>query len=177
MQFPNEAFQHVIDEACAIRFNPRSPIFYPESLRDRLQRDGATEVLRLADQRMRSMRWGLYRVQRVFSAPAHADRNLTPVMSGSRTDILAQLRVLADRLDLGSEGDGDCQRIWISSRQDSYPHLEDFFVAAPQQALSKVGPGFPAAWKKYWAETSEHDPARELDDRATAAAEALAAAA
>ncbi|MGY2093296.1 hypothetical protein, partial [Nocardia gipuzkoensis] len=67
---------------------------------DRLRRDGAHDVLILAEAELDRCRWAVYQVRRCYTAPARAWRSVDTVARGSRAEtgdilgrIAAQLRV------------------------------------------------------------------------------------
>ncbi|MDE1674656.1 MULTISPECIES: hypothetical protein [Nocardia] len=90
-----------VDSAHHLRAQPQIRLFGPdESLTDRLRRDGAHDVLALAEAELDRRRWAAYRVRRCYTAPARAWRAVDTVTSGNRTEtgdvlgrIAAQLRI------------------------------------------------------------------------------------
>jgi hypothetical protein len=148
LEYPREAFQHITDEYCAVAFNERADLFGKAgSLTDRLARDGATQALELGRRQMDAMTWGLYRVQRVYSAKARAYRKLTLLGTGPRSAAESALEELARAVRIVPNRAGRAPRVWLAERaKDVYPSAEEFFVAAPAQAVGKMRPGFPKAW-------------------------------
>lgn len=158
---PDEAVQHVIDEYVCLALNPRSGLFGPgKSLITRLQRDHATEVIKLAAKRMRAMPWAMYRVRRYFSAPASAIRSLERVLVADRLLLQAALEEISDLVGVKlvknteitgapvRQGDRDTyRRLWLRKRTDgAYPAMEEFYVTAPAQAVDKALDSFDATW-------------------------------
>jgi hypothetical protein len=152
---PNEAAQHVIDEYVCLALNPRSGLFGPgKSLITRLQRDRATEVIMLAAARMKAMPWAVYRVRRYFSVPASAIRSVDRILVADRLLVQAALEEISGRVgvelvkDVEISGapvrrsDRDTfRRLWLRKRIDGvYPAIEEFYVAAPAQAVEKKSP-------------------------------------
>jgi hypothetical protein len=135
--YPAEAAHHVVDEFVTVALNKDSGLFGPDNtLSGRLQRDNAREVLRLAGRQALRMMWAIYRVWRLFWAPAQAWRPVQQVRQGNPSAMRAALRQLADtlRLPLGTEAGHP--RLWLAHRTPgAYPALEEFFVAAPFQMM------------------------------------------
>src|SRR5205807_44540 len=97
--------------------------------------------------------WNVYEVRRAVrpragdpSKMASAVRSLRVAASGSRAEMAAELaRIAADeRLQVTAE-DG-IERAWKRRRGDYLPAAEWFYVAAPEGAGDKTGPGFGTAW-------------------------------
>jgi hypothetical protein len=158
---PGEAFRHLIDEYCCLALNPRSGLYGPgRSLSARLERDGATAVIQLADDYMARMPWGLYHVRRRFTAPAKAPRSVRRIGTGTGIRARRALTRMADQLgvDLSynepipgapkTDGDRDTfERLWVHRRTDGhYPTVEEFFVALPVQPLNKEASTFDERW-------------------------------
>lgn len=158
---PDEAAQHVIDEYVCLALNPRSGLFGPgKSMITRLQRDRATEVIKLAAARMKTMPWAVYRVRRYFSAPASAIRSLERILVSDRLLVQAALEEISDLVGVTLEknveitgapvrdGDRDShRRLWLRKRIDGvYPAMEEFYVAAPAQAVDKALDSFTDTW-------------------------------
>jgi len=157
---PTEAFRHLVDEYCCLALNARSGLYGPgKSLATRLERDGATAVIELADDWMARMPWALYRVRRRFTAPATASRSVRRAAIGTGQQVRRALARTADML--GDElsysepipgapktGDRDTfERLWVHRRTDgSYPTVEEFYVAAPVQPLDKEAANFDTRW-------------------------------
>ncbi|WP_281873953.1 hypothetical protein [Nocardia sputorum] len=76
-----------MDEYVAVALNRNSGLFGPgKSLTDRLRRDGAHDVLALAEAELDRCRWAVYRVRRCYTAPARARRAVDTVAHGSRAE-------------------------------------------------------------------------------------------
>jgi hypothetical protein len=158
---PQEAVAHVIDEFVTLALNPRSGLYGPgKSLASRLARGHATEVLRLAAERMKSMRWAIYRVRRRYNAPAIAPRSVQALLRGNYTemrDAVADIAVAAglpitynDAIAGAPVRNGDAdrhRRLWVRRRAErTYPSLEEFLVAAPAQVADKRLSTFDENW-------------------------------
>jgi hypothetical protein len=119
---PAEAFKHVVDEYVAVALNRNSGLFGPgKSLTDRLRRDGAHEVLALAEAELDRCRWAVYRVRRCYTAPARAWRSVDTVARGSRAETGDILGRIAARLRVPCEVDGDHARVWLTEHATTYP--------------------------------------------------------
>lgn len=157
---PTEAFRHLVDEYCCLALNSRSGLYGPgKSLGTRLERDGATAVIELADDWMARMPWALYRVRRRFTAPATASRSVRRAAIGTGQQVRRALARTADMLGAGlsydepipgapKTGDRDTfERLWVHRRTDGhYPTVEEFYVAAPVQPLDKEAANFDTRW-------------------------------
>jgi hypothetical protein len=158
---PDEAVQYLIDEYVCLALNPRSGLFGPgKSLITRLQRDHATEVIKLAAKRMRAIPWAVYRVRRYFSAPASAIRSLERVLVADRLLVQAALEEISDLVGVElvknaeitgapvRRSDRDTyRRSWLRKRTDGvYPAMEEFYVTAPAQAVDKALDSFDTTW-------------------------------
>ncbi|MFX0580997.1 hypothetical protein [Nocardia nepalensis] len=144
---PAEAFKHVVDEFVTLALNRNSGLFGPgKSLTDRLRRDGAGEVLALAEAELDRCRWAVYQVRRCYSRPADAWRSVEAVHRGSRTEASTFLDRLATRLQIIPQLDAQHTRVWLTAPSTTYPRLEEFFVAAPDSVVDKQRPGFATRW-------------------------------
>ncbi|UGT70890.1 hypothetical protein LTT66_12355 [Nocardia gipuzkoensis] len=144
---PAEAFKHVVDEYVAVALNRNSGLFGPgKSLTDRLRRDGAHDVLALAEAELDRCRWAVYRVRRCYTAPARAWRSVDTVARGSRAETGDVLGRIAAELRIPCALDGDHTRVWLTEHATTYPRLEEFFVAAPDSVMPKQRGGFEARW-------------------------------
>jgi hypothetical protein len=147
--YPAEAAPHVVDEFVTVALNKESGLFGPDAtLSGRLERDHAGEVLRLARRQARGMVWALYRVRRLFWAPAQAWRSVQRLRHGPAPHMRAVLRELAASLGVPLRTDAGHPRLWLAQRTPGvYPALEEFFVAAPAQAVGKQRRAFEARWR------------------------------
>jgi hypothetical protein len=154
---PDEAVQHVVDEYVCLALNPRSGLFGPgKSMITRLQRDRVTAVIKLAAARMKSVPWAVYRVRRYFSAPASAIRSVERILVADRLLVQAALEEVSDLVGVTLEKNVEItgapvrdshRRLWLRKRIDGvYPAMEEFYVAAPAQAVDKALDSFTATW-------------------------------
>ncbi|WP_207926747.1 hypothetical protein [Actinocrispum wychmicini] len=161
---PTEAAQHIIDEYVCLALNPRSGLFGPgKSLITRLHRDRATEPITLAAARMKTMPWAIYRVRRLYYAPATAARSVDCVLRGGHRTVhttltevsrLADITVTKNEEIAGApvrDGDRDThRRLWLRRPCDeTYPTQEEFYTVAPAQARDKELDGFAVAWAEH----------------------------
>ncbi len=161
---PVEATEHVIDEYVCLALNPRSGLFGPgKSLITRLQRDRVTEPISLAVKRMKAMPWAIYRVRGLYYGRATAARSVDRMLLGGHRTVHTALAEVARLLDVpltrneqiagAPVRDGDLdpyRRLWLRRRSDvGYPDLEEFYVAAPAQAVDKAPDSFEEAWASH----------------------------
>ncbi|WP_157440452.1 hypothetical protein [Actinokineospora inagensis] len=161
---PAEAAQHVIDEYVCLALNPRSGLFGPgKSLITRLRRDQVTEPITLAVARMKTMPWAIYRVRRLYHAPANAIRSVDRVLFAGHCTIhtelaeigrLAGIALTRNEQIAGApvrDGDRDIHpRLWLRRRSEStFPTLEEFYTVAPALAQDKELPTFAATWANH----------------------------
>lgn len=162
VQRPAEGVRHLVDEYCCLALNPRSGLYGPgKSLATRLERDGAREVIEMADARMAAMPWAVYRVRRRFLAPAKAPRSVRRVLTGTGQQMRGALTQMSIVLDIPTSfgeqipgaskrtGDSDTfERLWVHRRVERrYPSAEEFYVAAPLQPVTKEAKNFDKKWK------------------------------
>lgn len=111
---------------------------------------------------MKVMPWPVYRVRRYFSAPAPASaiRSLERILVADRLLVQAALEEISDLVGVtlvknveitGAPvrgGDRDShRRLWLRKRIDGvYLAMEEFYVAAPAQAVDKALDSFTATW-------------------------------
>jgi hypothetical protein len=119
-----------------------------------------TEPITLAVARMKTMPWAIYRVRRLYFAPANAIRSVDGVLLGGHRTVhfaLAEVSRFVDvRLMKNEEiagapvhdGDRDThRRLWLRRRSDGiYPTQEEFYTVAPAQAQDKELNSFADAW-------------------------------
>jgi hypothetical protein len=158
---PAEAAQHIIDEYVCLALNPRSGLFGPgRSLITRLHRDQVTEPITLAVARMKTMPWAIYRVRRLYYAPANAARSVDSVLLGGHRTVHTALTEVSRLVDIplttneeiagapARDGDRDThRRLWLRRHCDGiYPTQEEFYTVAPAQAQDKELDSFADAW-------------------------------
>lgn len=158
---PAEAAQHIIDEYVCLALNPRSGLFGPgKSLITRLRRDQVTEPITLAVARMKTMPWAIYRVRRLYNAPANAIRSVDSALLGGHRTVHTALTDVSRLVDIAvtkneeiagapvHDGDRDTHhRLWLRRRSDGiYPTQEEFYTVAPAQAQDKELDSFANAW-------------------------------
>lgn len=149
MASPHEAFRHIVDEFCTLALNQFSGLFGPgNSLTQRLRDGGAFNVLALADAWIDSTTWALYRVRRRFTSPAHADRGLVAVHRGTRAAMETTMVQLAHRMGihLATTDDGHPRLVLRERAPESYPYLEEFYVACPDQVRDKQDVNYETRW-------------------------------
>jgi hypothetical protein len=100
-----------------------------------------------------AMTWKVYEVRRAVrpragdpSKMASAVRSLRTVASGSRAAMAGELACIAARKGTRVTAEDGIGRAWLRRRGDYLPAAEWFYVAAPEGAEDKQGPGFAGAW-------------------------------
>ncbi|PPJ36453.1 hypothetical protein C5E45_20630 [Nocardia nova] len=160
---PVASARHVVDEFVTLALNARSGLFGPEmTLTDRLRDAQAHEILHRAETQILYAPWALYRVRRVYFAPAVAWRSVDTAYRGTAGDTRDALAWLAATLQIAPVTDRHGHtRVWLAHRPQApapYPQVESFFVAAPAHVLDKQQPGFEKHWMSHTS-----DELRELD--------------
>ncbi len=118
-QEPASAVRAMRIEQTAVSLNQNSTIFPRNtSLIEAVKADGNVAAAELFEDYLRTATWALYRVQRVFTAPASADRKLTIVQTGTRSEIAAALAELAETLDKPIEERGDYRYLYLQRRPE-----------------------------------------------------------
>jgi hypothetical protein len=98
---PTEAAQYIIDEYVCLALTPRSGLFgLGKSLITRLHRDQVTEPIALAVARMKTMPWAIYRVRRLYCAPANAIRSVDSVLLGGHRTVHTALTEVSRLVDI-----------------------------------------------------------------------------
>jgi hypothetical protein len=109
---------------------------------------------------MKAMPWAIYRVRRLYYGQATAIRSVDRVLLGGHRTVHTALAKVSGLLDIDLTrneeivgapvrgGDLDTyRRLWLRRRCDgTYPTQEEFYVAAPAQALDKELDSFAGAW-------------------------------
>ncbi|WP_331758185.1 hypothetical protein OG225_42350 (plasmid) [Nocardia sp. NBC_01377] len=148
---PEQAARHLVDEYCAVALNSKSGLFGPdETLDERLRAAGAREILDLATRTILHSPWALYRVRRVYFAPAVAWRSVHTVHRGTPDETGRVLRWLARKVKVTPVTDTRAHtRLWLAQRppdSKTYPQVECFFVAAPANVADKQRDTFENHW-------------------------------
>jgi hypothetical protein len=151
-------------EYVCLALNPRSGLFGPgKSLITRLRPDPVTEPIALAVARMKTMPWAIYRVLRLYYAPANVARSVDSVLLGWHRTVHTALTEVSRLIDIpltrneeiagtqARDGDRDTHcRLWLRRRSDEiYPPQEEFYTVAPAQAQDKELDSFADAWANH----------------------------
>ncbi|WP_433206793.1 hypothetical protein ACQP1G_20705 [Nocardia sp. CA-107356] len=159
---PEESYPHLVDKFCTVALNEKSGLFGPdETLTERLRASGAHTILDLAEREILQSPWALYRLRRVYFAPATGDRSVEVALRGT-PEYTQQIRDrLSTALDIPTITDRHHHtRLWLARRppqSKKYPQVECFYVAAPALVADKQKPGFETHWV-----TNTSDSLREL---------------
>ncbi|MBF6341284.1 hypothetical protein IU450_36195 [Nocardia abscessus] len=160
---PSESYRHVVDEYVTLALNAKSGLFGPEdTLTERLRAAGAHAILELAENEIFHSPWALYRLRRVYFAPATARRSVDVALRGTREHTQQMLQRLAGSLGIPTVTDARHHtRLWLAQRppqSTTYPQVECFYVAIPALVADKQPPRF----ENHWAAHAS-DQLRELD--------------
>lgn len=104
-------------------------------------------LLRMHRERLESVPWKLFEVQRAYRAPGQAPRRLRTIASGSRDEMTAALRAEAAGTTMELSAHDGIERAWRMRRSPGYPAAEWLLAAAPAGPADKTGRGFTEAWK------------------------------
>lgn len=150
---PEEVALALEMEEIALRFNPRMNLFKTRSMRSLVEASGNEEALSrfAAMSEDEGREWGVYRMRRVFkgrksdpSKRGFTARKIEKVFAGTREEVMAEMVFQA--LELAQPLNGFC--IELRTRDESFPALEEFLVAAPAVVSEKEGRGFEGAWSE-----------------------------
>ncbi|MEW1734433.1 hypothetical protein AB0346_00585 [Nocardia beijingensis] len=129
---------------------------------ERLRAAGANTILELAENEIFRSPWALYRLRRVYFAPATAWRSVDIALRGTPEQTQQMLEHLAESLEIPAVTDARHHtRLWLAQRlpqSTTYPQVECFFVAIPALVTEKQQRGFENHWMAHAS-----DPLRELD--------------
>lgn len=91
--------------------------------------------------------WAVYAVERIKHDLVRTHRRVTIRHTGNRASAAICLAQAATAAGLPlTTGDDGIVRLIQRERAATYPQIESFLVAAPQQAIAKARPSFAAAW-------------------------------
>ena len=103
---------------------------------------------------VRHLPWQVYEVRRVIRSragdptrAANASQSLRALAVGSRAQMTAVLRKMAEAEGVGVDAEDGIERAWLRRRGAVFPAAEHFLVAAPAGPEDKDGPGFEAVWQ------------------------------
>ncbi len=142
---PQEAVASLVMEYMALALNPRQGLYNGRTL---LEAIGAEpEMASALQHRLERCAWAIYRVRRVYSAPARAVRAVSKIYTGGRDQLSALLHHQASKYSSAVEHQHGIPRYYLERREpDTYPAREHFVVLAPSFANDKVNPRLAKAW-------------------------------
>jgi hypothetical protein len=105
-------------------------------------------LLRMHSERLHEVPWKLFEVQRAYSAPGQAPRQLRALATGTRAEMTAALRAEAAGTTMELTAHDGIERAWRLHRAPGYPAAEWLLAAAPAGPVDKTGRGFTAAWER-----------------------------
>jgi hypothetical protein len=138
----------------AVSLNPRQSLIAGQRLAHLLARTpGHQHTLAAFQSALDQMPWRLYEIRRAV-LPAASDpgktgrtaRWLRTHATGTQTQMTAALSTIAANRELPVTAEDGIPRAWTRRRGQYLPAADWFFVAAPEGAEDKEGPGFAAAW-------------------------------
>ncbi|MGI5255655.1 hypothetical protein [Actinacidiphila glaucinigra] len=149
-------------EYTSIRLNPNSRLFGRRSLLEQFRHDRSedTAVLKAFAEELQSCPWAVYQVRRILPAKTGAPDKRGPAMRLVQLlrheepgRIACVLRDLADKRHLPVENDDPygSVRVWLRTRGESFPAVEELLVAAPAYVPSKERPRFADRWAELTA--------------------------
>jgi hypothetical protein len=137
---PEQTAHGMVVEFNSLCFNPRGTLFKDRALIDVIRKHDVKPVLEEFERRLASMRWGLYRVRRIYSAKGKAFRCVERLFAGDRDVATEHFKALLATLpDLAVETTRGIEYAFFQQRApDAYPAAEGFYVTAPLFVESKV---------------------------------------
>lgn len=167
---PERAAWAVEVERVALAFNPRMLLFKTRSVEDILRAANNTAALRIADERLDSGQWSVYRLRRAMKprddrntlekqakAPARwnkAKRGATFRSVAAEKRGLTRAQALRE-LDKQAKRHGtvrDGWRVVLRDTGDGFPRLEEALVAAPSYVTDKHGRYGTDHFQRFWDE-------------------------
>jgi hypothetical protein len=143
-EFPEQAAFSLFIEYVSMALNPRMTLYSTKSLMSVVQGVGDRDALKLFGKMMDRAPWAIYRVRRIYTQKAHADRSVTIIEEGKRSAIEKRLPSYGQ-----VSQEGGIPRVYVIRRtEDVYPTLEEMFVAAPRTMQDKERPRFPGNWDR-----------------------------
>jgi hypothetical protein len=98
-----------------------------------------TDVLVAYALRLQELPWAIYRIRRIWTSPSIASRSVEIVDRGTKFEAIAHMEYAEPTVE--HPGHVIHRRI-ISSKGDSFPCVEEMFVAAPALVAPKTPKGF-----------------------------------
>lgn len=147
-RYPQIAARTLRLEYTSMRLNPHSRLFGRRSLLEQFRHDRSedTAVLKAFAEELLACPWAVYWVRRILPAKAGAPDKRGPAMRSVQLlrheepgRIARVLRDLADKRHLPVEKDDPygSVRVWLRTRGQSFPAVEELLVAAPASVRSK----------------------------------------
>ncbi|SEU46831.1 hypothetical protein SAMN05421811_127154 [Nonomuraea wenchangensis] len=154
---PHQAMDALTMEYLAVACNPKQGLIAgKEQLYDLIADwPGGPILLKLFHHHLDAAEWAVYDVQRGFGRKpddpmkrGQPARSMRPLITGSRTDMLAHLERAAGLLGRRLETDGRHWRVWWRRRGIYFPTVEHLLTAAPALAQHKTNSSFPKLWRE-----------------------------
>jgi hypothetical protein len=144
----------LVMEHLAVSLNPRQGLIAGQRLAHLLaQTPGHQHTLAAFQSALDRMPWRLYEIRRAVLPGAtgpgkigRAARWLRTHGTGTRTQMTAALSAIAASKELPVTAEDGIPRAWARRRGQYLPAADWFFVAAPEGAEDKEGPGFAVDW-------------------------------
>lgn len=145
--YPEAAAHALFMELVARALNPRMTLYSRgRSLRDLIVADGNLHALAVLDQRLAEAEWAVYRVRRVYTAPARAYREVSIIDRASRQACMAALEAIAREHACPVDPVAGAAAAVHTRRRASATGAEESFVAAPGVVREKRRACFTRAW-------------------------------
>lgn len=157
---PEAAASVLFLEYVAVCLNPRMALFPHGSAYDICVETGNTEALSLLDERLSTVSWAMYKVDRIWTKKTSAksgkpfvrvDRRVRAVEHGDRFEMEDRVRSLCGTRAAVLEITGGVVRAIEHRRVEGYDEsFEGFWVAAPAVVFDKVrnANAFDALWQR-----------------------------
>ncbi len=150
---PDQVADALALEHVAMALNPRASLYKRRSLIQITERAGNHAAILEFQNRIRSGKWSLYRVRRIYSAIATADRAVEQLAvledEGAATEALADMAVRLRRPIDRAEG---IPYLWCERRSETnFPTREEFITIAPAVVETKARHGIEHFDRKWSA--------------------------
>ncbi len=148
---PDQVAEAMLLEHVSLSLNPRAALYKDKSLIEITERAGNTAAVELY-RRLLMQPFAAYRVRRIYSAKAKADRAVEQTaMFPGLTQAGAELRALAATVGAPVEDIRGIPYLYRERRRNAYPAREEFFTIAPALVPDKARYGiarFNARWSQ-----------------------------
>jgi hypothetical protein len=146
-RYPEAAAHALFMELVAHALNPRMTMYSRgRRLLSLIEADGNAEALALLTARLEACTWAVYRVRRVYVAPARAHREVVPLSTGTQAECTVELeRIAAHARCVVEPIAGGGATVHTLQRKDKVG-AEESFVVAPAVVREKRRSCFTKSW-------------------------------